>query len=71
MSGRTAVAEDVAQETFMALIAGADLRSRTRFLSSYLYGIARRVLRRLERGGAYVPMEDQTDDETSGHAQPR
>jgi RNA polymerase sigma-70 factor (ECF subfamily) len=70
MSGRTAVAEDVTQETFMALIAGADRFDPARgSLSSYLYGIARhRVLRRLEKDGAYVPMEDEPDDETSGRA---
>jgi len=70
MSSRPAVAEDVAQETFMALIAGADRFDPERgSLSSYLYGIARhRVLRRLEKDGAYVPMEEETDDETPRRA---
>jgi RNA polymerase sigma-70 factor (ECF subfamily) len=65
MTGRTAVAEDVTQETFMTLISGADRFDPARgALSSYLYGIARhRVLRRLERESAYVPMAESEGDE--------
>jgi RNA polymerase sigma-70 factor (ECF subfamily) len=65
MTGRTAVAEDVTQETFMTLITGADRFDPARgALSSYLYGIARhRVLHRLERESAYVPMAEGDGDE--------
>ena len=65
MTGRTAVAEDVTQETFMTLISGVDRFDPARgALSSYLYGIARhRVLHRLERESAYVPMAEGDGDE--------
>jgi RNA polymerase sigma-70 factor, ECF subfamily len=65
MTGRTAVAEDVTQETFMTLISGADRFDPARgALSSYLYGIARhRVLHRIERESAYVPMAESAGDE--------
>ena len=65
MTGRTAVAEDVTQETFMTLISGAGRFDPARgALSSYLYGIARhRVLHRIERESAYVPMAEGDVDE--------
>jgi RNA polymerase sigma-70 factor, ECF subfamily len=65
MTGRTAVAEDVTQETFMTLITGADHFDPAKgALSSYLYGIARhRVLHRIERESAYVPLAEGDEDQ--------
>jgi RNA polymerase sigma-70 factor (ECF subfamily) len=64
MSGSPAVAEDVAQEVFMALITGAGNYDAARgALPSYLFGIARnQVLRRLEKERPYVPMPEGEDD---------
>jgi RNA polymerase sigma-70 factor (ECF subfamily) len=61
MSGRTAVAEDVMQETFMTLLRGGGGFDPSRgSLSAYLFGIARhRVQQRLERERLYVPMEGE------------
>ena len=60
MSGSAAVAEDVTQEVFLALIrddCGYDPERGT--LSAYLFGIARKlVLRQLERGRADVALEN-------------
>jgi RNA polymerase sigma-70 factor (ECF subfamily) len=68
MSSSTAVAEDVTQEVFLALLredCGYNPQRGT--LSGYLYGIARKlVLRHLERGRAYVPLDTDSDD----YAQP-
>ena len=65
MSGSAAVAEDVTQEVFLALIrqqCGFDPQRGT--LSGYLFGIARKlVLRHLERGRSDVALE--TDLESS------
>jgi RNA polymerase sigma-70 factor (ECF subfamily) len=65
MSGSAAVAEDVTQEVFLALIreeCGFDPRRGT--LSGYLFGIARKlVLRNVERGRSDVALE--TDLESS------
>lgn len=64
MSGSEAIAEDVTQEVFLALMSDA-----TRFdsakgsLSSYLYGIARNhVLRRLERDRPFVQIVDESGE---------
>jgi RNA polymerase sigma-70 factor (ECF subfamily) len=64
MSGSPAVAEDVTQEVFMALIAGSGNYDAARgSLPSYLFGIARnQVLRRLEKERPYVPMPEGEDD---------
>lgn len=61
MSGRTSVAEDVTQETFMTLLRGGEGFDTSRgSLTGYLFGIARhRVLHRLERERAYVPIEGE------------
>src|SRR5438067_13744559 len=59
MSGSQAVAEDVTQEVFLALLrenCGFDPQRGT--LSGYLFGIARKlVLRHLERGRGDVALE--------------
>jgi RNA polymerase sigma-70 factor (ECF subfamily) len=66
MSGSAAVAEDVTQDVFLALIreeCGFDPERGT--LSGYLFGIARKLmLRFLERGRSDVPLE--TEGEESG-----
>jgi RNA polymerase sigma-70 factor (ECF subfamily) len=67
MSGSAAVAEDVTQETFMALLREPERYEPTRGpLAAYLYGIARRqVLRRLEKERAFVALAAEDED---GHA---
>jgi RNA polymerase sigma-70 factor (ECF subfamily) len=64
MSGSLAVAEDVTQEVFMALIAGAGKYDAAKgALPSYLFGIARnQVLRRIEKERPYVPMPEGNDE---------
>jgi RNA polymerase sigma-70 factor (ECF subfamily) len=68
MSGRTSVAEDVIQETFMALLRGGEGFDASRgSLAGYLFGIARHlVLHRLEREHPYVSI-DGDDGEPRGH----
>lgn len=65
MSGSEAVAEDVTQEVFIALMKSPMLYEAGRgALSTYLYGIARnQVLRRIHRDRSYVSM---TEDEETG-----
>ena len=60
MSGSEAVAEDVTQEVFLALMNDATRFDASRgTLASYLYGIARNhVLRRLERERPFVQIVD-------------
>ena len=64
MSGSAALAEDVTQEVFLALLrdeCGYDPARGT--LSGYLYGIARKVvLRWLERSRADVPLEADREE---------
>jgi RNA polymerase sigma-70 factor (ECF subfamily) len=64
MSGSAALADDVTQEVFMALLreeCGYDPSRGT--LSAYLFGIARKlVLRHLERGRLDVPLETESDE---------
>jgi len=66
MSGSVAVAEDVTQEVFLALMQDASRYDAARSsLSSYLFGIARnQVLRRLDRDRNFAPLpeEGETDD---------
>src|SRR5262249_27370849 len=63
MSGSAAVAEDVTQEAFMALIHQPEGYDASRGpLPAYLHGVARHhVLRRLEREGRYVPIAPEAD----------
>jgi RNA polymerase sigma-70 factor (ECF subfamily) len=67
MTGSIVIAEDVAQEVFMALIeSGSRFDPARGSLASFLYGIARnQVLRRLERDRGLEPVEDDfaTDDD--------
>jgi RNA polymerase sigma-70 factor, ECF subfamily len=66
MGGSVAVAEDVAQEVFLALIrddCGYDPERGT--LSAYLFGIARKlVLRQLERVRSDLALDGAGDDST-------
>ena len=68
MSGSHAVAEDVAQDVFMALMRDGNLYDSARgSVAAYLYGMARnRVLKRLARDRAFVSMSDEADDEMAG-----
>ncbi len=65
MSGSEAVAEDVTQEVFMALINDGNQYDPARgAVSAYLFGIARhKVLRRLQKDRAFVSMSDETAEE--------
>jgi RNA polymerase sigma-70 factor (ECF subfamily) len=64
MSGSAAIAEDVTQEVFLALVREAHHFDAGRgALASYLYGIARnQVLRRLDRDRSYVLMVDDPEN---------
>lgn len=64
MSGSVAVAEDVTQETFLALLQhGARFDSTRGSVAAFLYGIARNILlRRFERERRYEPEIDCTAD---------
>lgn len=66
MSGTRAVAEDVTQEVFVALIKEAHHYDPARgSLSAYLYGIARyQVLRRLRRERVFVSLADTAAEES-------
>src|SRR5215470_15320005 len=63
MGGSAAVAEDVTQEVFLAVLredCGYDPERGT--LSGYLFGIARKlILRHVERGRADVALEDDSE----------
>ena len=64
MSGSEAVAEDVTQEVFMALVREAKNYDPAKgSLSGYLYGIARNhVLRSLERDRSHVQFVDDAEE---------
>jgi RNA polymerase sigma-70 factor (ECF subfamily) len=64
MSGSEALAEDVTQEVFLALMKEACHFDAARGpLSSYLFGIARnQVLRRLERDRFYAPLLEESEN---------
>ena len=58
LSGSPATAEDVTQETFLALLRGTGFDAGRGALRSYLYGVARhQVSKRLER--AEVPLAEE------------
>lgn len=61
MTGSEAFAEDVTQDVFLALMReGCKFDAARGTVKSYLYGMARhRVLRRLERERAHVPIEEE------------
>lgn len=65
MSGSEAIAEDVTQEVFLALMSDATRFDSSRgTLASYLYGIARNhVLRRIERDRPFVQIVDDAGEE--------
>ncbi len=67
MCGSEAIAEDVTQEVFMALMRDIKKFDASRgSLAAYLYGIARHhVLRQLARDRAFVPMMNEDETETS------
>jgi len=71
MSGSEAIAEDVTQEVFLALLREAARYDAARSsLASYLFGIARnQVLRRLERERNYTPLPDNYEDEEASTLQ--
>jgi RNA polymerase sigma-70 factor, ECF subfamily len=62
MSGSEAVAEDVTQEVFMALMSGNGHYDSSRgSFTGYLYGIARKqVLRRIERDRTLISIDDRS-----------
>lgn len=63
LTGSEAVAEDVTQEVFLAVIRECGYDPRRGTLSGYLYGIARKlVLRHLERARGDVPLETEVDE---------
>ena len=70
MSGSHAIAEDVTQDVFMALMRDGNLYDSLRgSVAAYLYGMARnRVLKRLARDRAFVSLTDETDDEIATDA---
>jgi RNA polymerase sigma-70 factor, ECF subfamily len=72
MSGAEAVAEDVTQEVFLALMReGAGYDPARGSVASFLYGIARnQVLRSLERNRGSVPMPEDGEQGLVSHADP-
>jgi RNA polymerase sigma-70 factor (ECF subfamily) len=67
MCGSEAIAEDVTQEVFMALIRDASRYDAARgSVSTYLYGIARnQVLRHLERDRRWIKADPEGDERDS------
>src|SRR5262245_52756182 len=64
MSGSPALAEDVTQDVFMALLRdGRQFDPSRGTVASYLYGMARhRVLRRLERERSFVSLTEEEEE---------
>lgn len=64
LSGSAAVAEDITQEVFLALLREECAYDPDRgTLSGYLFGIARKqVLRHVEKGRQDVPLENDSED---------
>ena len=69
MSGSQSMAEDVTQETFIALMRDlARYDSSRSALATYLYGVARNVTRvRLRRERRFVGIDPLRDDEAVSH----
>jgi len=69
MCGFQALAEDVTQEVFMALIRNGETFDPTRgSVNAFLVGVARNLLlRRLQRERFYAPIDDNSDDDTTIH----
>ncbi|MGH9873613.1 MAG: RNA polymerase sigma factor [Pyrinomonadaceae bacterium] len=67
MCGSGALADDVTQEVFMVLIREGDTFDAARgSVSAFLMGVARNhVLRRLRRERFYVPMEEDSRNDTA------
>jgi RNA polymerase sigma-70 factor (ECF subfamily) len=67
MCGSRTLAEDVTQEAFMVLIRdGQTFDPERGSVNSFLMGVTRNLLlRRLQRERFYVPMADDSDDETT------
>lgn len=64
LSSSTAIAEDVTQEVFLALMDKAGFDPSLGTFPAYLYGIARnQVLRRLSRERLFIPMEEEAEGE--------
>jgi RNA polymerase sigma-70 factor (ECF subfamily) len=65
MSGSEAIAEDVTQEVFMALMRGDGRYDSSRgSCQAYLYGVARnQVLRRLEKDRFLTPISDNDEEQ--------
>ena len=68
MTGSEAFAEDVTQDVFLALMReGCRFDGERGTVKSYLYGMARhRVLRRLERERAHVPIGEEDGGQSEG-----
>jgi RNA polymerase sigma-70 factor (ECF subfamily) len=68
MCGRADQAEEVVQEVFLALIHGyRELDPAKGALGAWLFGVARnQVLRRLEAGRRFEPLEDQFEPAVDG-----
>ncbi len=70
MCGSEPIAEDVTQDVFMALMRDAAKFDGSKgTVGGYLFGVARhRVLRHLQRGKSFVPMNDALDDDARADA---
>jgi RNA polymerase sigma-70 factor (ECF subfamily) len=70
MSGSPALAEDVTQEVFMVLLRdGHNFDPARGSLNSFLLGVARNhVLRRLERDRFYVPIDEDSENDSAANA---
>jgi RNA polymerase sigma-70 factor (ECF subfamily) len=67
MSGSEEIAEDVTQETFLALLRGDGRFDTTRgSFSSYLFGVARnQIFRRFEKERSLLPIVEEEDESDS------
>ena len=72
MSGDPAIAEEVTQEVFLALIRGAGQFDGARGnLQAWLFGAARNQVRKhLDAGWRYVSIDDSSDEDATAPASP-